>query len=104
MQVSMLYFAGCPNWRNARQRLCEALDQVGRADTEVILVPVETDAQAATLGFAGSPTFTVDGDDLFEPAAPAGGLTCRMYATSAGLVGVPALTDLVAALREKVRP
>jgi hypothetical protein len=27
-----------------------------------------------------------------------------VYATSAGLVGVPAVADLVAALREKVRP
>jgi hypothetical protein len=104
MQVSVLYFADCPNWRDAGQRLREALDQVGRADTEVIFVPVETDAQAATVGFAGSPTFNVDGDDLFGPAAPAGGLTCRVYATSAGLVGVPAVADLVAALREKVRP
>lgn len=103
MQVSVLYFADCPNWRDAGQRLRQALDQIGRPDVEISFVPVETEDEAAGLGFAGSPTFTVDGDDLFGSAAAAAGLTCRVYATTGGLAGVPEVADLVAALTEKAR-
>jgi hypothetical protein len=101
MQVSVLYFADCPNWRDAGQRLCQALDLIGRPDANIRFVAVETEADAAAVGFAGSPTFTLDGVDLFGPA-PAGGLTCRVYATPGGLAGVPEVADLVAALTAKV--
>lgn len=103
MQVSVLYFADCPNWRDAGQRLRQALDRIGRADVEVGFVAVETEADAASVGFAGSPTFTLDGVDLFAPAPAAVGLTCRMYATPGGLSGVPEVADLVAALTGKAR-
>jgi hypothetical protein len=102
MQVSVLYFAECPNWRGAGQRLRQALDQIGRPDAQVAFVAVETEAQAAAVGFAGSPTFTLDGVDLFGPATTNGALTCRVYATPGGLAGMPEVADLVAALTEKV--
>ena len=102
MQATLWYFAGCPNWRTAGQRLRQALDEVGRADVPITFVPVETDAEAVALGFAGSPTFTVDGSDLFDAATPAGALACRIYSTPAGLAGVPEVSDMVAALTKKV--
>jgi len=89
VQVTVWYLAGCPNWRAAGQRLRQALDQVGRADVPIMFAPVETDGEAAAVGFAGSPTVTVDGADLFDTAASTGTLACRIYPTSAGLVGVP---------------
>jgi hypothetical protein len=46
-------------------------DLIGRPDTEISFVRVETDAEAADAGFAGSPTFIVDGIDLFGPASAA---------------------------------
>jgi len=103
VQVTVWYFAGCPSWRAAGLRLRQALDEIGRADVPITFAPVETDAEAVALGFAGSPTFTVDGADLFDIAAPAGALTCRIYSTPAGLAGVPEVSDLVAALTKKVR-
>jgi hypothetical protein len=102
VQVTVWYFADCPNWRVAGRRLRQALDELGRAHVPVSFAPVATDAEAAELGFAGSPTFTVDGVDLFDTAAPAGMLACRIYPTPAGLAGVPEVSDLVAALTEKV--
>ena len=102
MQVTLWYFADCPNWQAAGQRLRQALDEVGRADVPITFAPVASDAEAATLGFAGSPTFTVDDADLFDTAAPPGTLTCRIYPTSAGLAGLPEVSDLVAALTKKV--
>jgi len=101
VQVTVWYFAGCPNWRVAGQRLRQALDEVGRADASIAFAPVETDADAVALGFAGSPTFTVNGVDLFETAAPTGTLACRIYFTAAGIAGLPEVSDLVAALTEK---
>ena len=68
------------------------------------LMRVETDSEAAAVDFAGSPTFTVTGVDLFDSAAPAGNLACRVYHTPAGLTGVPDVPDLVAALARKVTP
>jgi hypothetical protein len=81
------HFAGCPNWRAAGQRLRQALDEVGHADVPITFTRVET--EAAGQGFAGSPTFTVDGADLFDTAAPTGMLACRIYSTPAAIAGLP---------------
>lgn len=102
MQVTVWYFADCPNWPAAGQRLRQALDEVGHGDVAIRFSPVASDAEAAALGFGGSPTFTVDGTDLFDTAAPTGTLACRLYPTPAGLAGVPEVSDLVAALTKKV--
>jgi hypothetical protein len=101
VQVTVWYFADCPNWRVAEQRLRQALDLIGRSDADVQLVPVTTQTEAAEVGFAGSPTFTVDGVDLFDPPPAVGALTCRVYRTTSGFAGVPDVDDLVAALTKK---
>ncbi|WP_173080091.1 thioredoxin family protein [Phytohabitans rumicis] len=103
MQVLVLYFASCPNWPEAGRRVRHALDQVGHPETAVTFVPVETDAEAAALGLRGSPTITVDGEDLFPAVLPPAGLSCRIYPTTSGPAGVPDLPDLIAALRERAR-
>jgi hypothetical protein len=102
VHVTLWYFADCPYWRQAEQRLRQAVDEVGRTDATISLVCVETEAEAAAVGFAGSPTFTVDGVDLFDSPAGPGTLTCRVYQTPTGLAGVPEVATLVAALTEKV--
>ena len=102
VQVTVWYFADCPNWHVAEQRLRQALDLIGRGDVDVQLVPVTAQTHAAEVGFAGSPTFTVEGVDLFEPAPSVGALTYRVYRTPSGLAGGPDIDDLVAALPEKV--
>lgn len=104
MDVRLWYFADCPNWSLAERRLRQALDSIGRGDVVPRLVRVETETEAAAVGFAGSPTFTVAGVDLFDSAAPAGTLACRVYRTPSGLSGVPEVTDLITALTKKVAP
>ena len=76
--------------------LRQALDSTGLKDTLVQTVVVTTNAEAQALGFGGSPTFMVDGRDLFE-GDPAG-LACRVYPSSGGLRGTPDMSALVAAL------
>jgi hypothetical protein len=101
MQVSVLYFADCPNWADAGQRMRMALDTIGRDDVEVHFRAVESAEEAAAVGFGGSPSFLVDGVDPFGSPASAGALTCRVYPTENGLSGVPTLAGLVARLEER---
>jgi hypothetical protein len=102
VQVSVLYFAGCPNWEETGRRLRRALDLLGQAGTSVGFVQVETEAEAAEVGFRGSPTITVDGEDLFPGGGAPSAVSCRVYSGSGGLAGVPEASDLVAALAERI--
>jgi hypothetical protein len=101
MRVSVLYFAGCPNWQETGRRVRAALDQAGHPGTAVTFIPVESTAAAGAVGLRGSPTITVDGEDLFPGWLPPVGLSCRLYPTTNGPAGVSDLIDLVAALRER---
>jgi hypothetical protein len=105
MQVSVVYVADCPNWERAGIHLRQALNAVGSGDVEIRFVAVETQAQADETGMHGSPTILVDGQDLFTDAPAHTGLSCRLYSTTQGLVGAPAVADLMEALkrREAVR-
>lgn len=98
MEVSLLYFDGCPNWQQTDARLREALALAGVAAT-VTHVEVSTPLDAERLSFRGSPTVLVDGVDPFaEPGDPVG-LSCRVFRTPDGLRGAPTVEQLVAVLR-----
>jgi hypothetical protein len=89
VRVELLYFDGCPAYREAEKTLRGALAQ---EDTkiEVELMAVNTDEEAQRLRFPGSPTIRVDGEDLFlVPERAEYALGCRMYATPEGLKGSP---------------
>jgi hypothetical protein len=97
VRVELLVIGACPNEAPAAALLREALDIAGLRDVPVETVLVATDADAARLSFAGSPSFRVDGRDLFdgEPS----GLACRVYPGPDGQRGVPDLTALLHALQ-----
>lgn len=98
MEVTLLYFDGCPTWRVADERLTRALALVGAPDTPVTRRQVTTPEAAERLAFRGSPTVLIDGRDPFAaPDAPVG-LACRMYVTPQGLAGAPTVEQLAAAL------
>ena len=99
MDVSLLYFDGCPSWREADARLREALAVVGRGDTEVTYRRVGTVEEAEAAQFRGSPTVLVDGRDPFPDPGTRVGLSCRLYRTEAGLGGSPTVEQLVEVLR-----
>lgn len=46
------------------------------------------------LGFSGSPTILVDGQDPFADQDAPIGLACRLYATEEGLQGAPTIAQL----------
>lgn len=99
MNVSLLYFDGCPNWTVADDRLREALTRVGQGHAAVEYRQVTTAEEAEVAQFRGSPTVLVDGHDPFlNPDSPVG-LSCRVYRTPDGLAGSPTVEQLVEALR-----
>lgn len=98
MKVELLWFAGCPNWRETGGRLREALALAG-IRAQVLLVEVTTPEDAERLRFRGSPTVLVDGRDPFADESDPVGLSCRVFRTPVGLRGAPTVEQLVDVLR-----
>ena len=98
MEVALLYFDGCPNWRQTGQRLREALAAAGR-DVTPVYISVTSPEDAERLSFRGSPTVLVDGVDPFADASAPVGLSCRVFHTPDGLRGAPTVEQLVAVLQ-----
>ena len=89
MRVELLYFDGCPSYPIAEERVRRVLRERG-LNAHIEMVRVETDEEAARLGFQGSPTIRVDGRDLFPTGERVeGALGCRIHATPEGLAGAP---------------
>lgn len=97
MELTIRYFDGCPNWQTARERLDEALRDLG-APRDIGLELVTTEDEATRLSFRGSPTILVDGRDLFDPGDAPVGLSCRVYVTPEGFAGTPTAAQLREAL------
>jgi hypothetical protein len=79
MNITFLYFEGCPSHDAALERLRQIMAEEG-TQAEIEIIKVETDEQAQRLHFVGSPTILIDGQDIDPPppeAYPA--LTCRAY-------------------------
>ena len=98
MKITLLHVADCPNLDLARCRLAEAVARTGTAATVTERL-VTAAAEAATLGFAGSPTILFDGDDPFAGPDVSLSLACRLYPTRDGMQGAPTVDELVRALQ-----
>jgi hypothetical protein len=89
-RIEVLYFDGCPNHEPVIERIRELID-AERHPAVIELVHVDSDAEAHTRRFLGSPTVRIDGADI-EPGADQRtdyGLNCRLYRTPAGLARMP---------------
>jgi hypothetical protein len=65
MKIELLYFDGCPSWQTGLENLRSALQAIG-LDLPVKLVQVLDGDDAARKKFLGSPSFRVNGVDLWE--------------------------------------
>ena len=92
MDITLLYFEDCPNWKAAHERL--TLLATERPDITVTHQLVETTEHADRVGFLGSPSIQVDGVDAFAEPGSRVGLTCRRYPTPDGYEGAPTLEQL----------
>lgn len=96
MRIGLQVIPDCPNTSGARELLREACAAVGLdAAPEETVVAGPGDAER--LGFAGSPSFTANGRDLF-PSSGRAGYTCRVYPGANGPAGLPTKDELVDAL------
>lgn len=101
MKVEILYLSGCPNHVPAVDRVRVVLQQEG-TPADMVEVEVKDAATAQRVGFLGSPTIRVDGQDV-EPAARAArdfGMICRTYNDSGQRTGVPPPEWIRAAMLE----
>jgi hypothetical protein len=94
VELTLLYFDGCPHWRAAEDNVRLALAEVGKADVDVRREVVDTIEKAERVGFLGSPTILVNGNDPFATPGAAPGLSCRMYRTDTGMAGSPTVAQL----------
>jgi hypothetical protein len=98
MDVTLLYFDGCPNWTLARDRLREVLPRAGLDERFLTYRMVETPEDADAIGFRASPTILIDGRDPFVGESAPVGFACRFYETPAGPAGAPSIDQLLAVL------
>ncbi|NMM16191.1 MAG: thioredoxin family protein [Cellulomonas sp.] len=94
MDISLLYFDGCPNWKTTAERLTVIAAE--RPEITVIRHLVETVEEAERVAFHGSPSILIDGVDPFAGAGV--GLACRIYQTPQGPAGSPTLEQLRSAV------
>ena len=79
MRIELLYFDGCPNWRQTLEDITAVLNEY-QVPAKVELVKVTSHQEAQRLAFLGSPTVRVDGIDIELDVPDSGyGLECRVY-------------------------
>lgn len=99
MRIEILYFDGCPHWEVAERRLKTALQRTGRGDVTLHRVRVTSPEHADQLGFVGSPTVRIDGQDPFATGAEEVGFACRVYSEAGhGLSGSPSVEQFMEVL------
>jgi len=98
MKIDLLYIDDCPSWKSGLKNLKAAL-KAGGLKADICLVKVKNDADAARLKFQGSPSFRVNGVELWPEKRSAYNLSCRIYATPQGLKGFPTEEMLLEKLR-----
>ena len=104
-RVEVLYFDGCPTWKQAVELvrgivIDEGLDE----SVEVHPLRVESDVEAQRLRFLGSPTIRVDGRDIdiSTEGALGFGLQCRLYRDGERFSGLPPVAWVRTALGLKI--
>jgi hypothetical protein len=93
MLIEILYFDGCPSWRDGMNNLKAALEAEG-LEAELRLVKVEKDKDAQRLKFLGSPSYRVNSVELWPEERQQYNLSCRMYHTPEGMKGTPTVDML----------
>lgn len=101
MKIELLYFSGCPSWKDALKNLESAL-HLENIPAVIEIIKIRDDQQAAQLKFLGSPSFRVNGRDLWYEDRDLYSLSCRIYSTPAGAKGFPTVDMLRSRLRNAV--
>lgn len=95
MEFEVLHIDDCANWEEAGLRLRAALRSSGQDEAIIRFRLIRTPEDATGTAFAGSPTIAIDGVDLFPSDGGTTDLACRIYATPAGLAGLPTVDQIL---------
>ncbi|MGN7150738.1 thioredoxin family protein [Arthrobacter sp. SAFR-179] len=98
MRIELLHIEDCPNTAKALERVEAALAALGQEDVPVHMRGIRSPEDAVGTGFAGSPTITADGADIFPDGSPSNDLACRIYPTPSGYAGAPTVDQVMKAL------
>jgi hypothetical protein len=104
MKIELLWFEGCPNHEAAEALLRTTMTEMG-LDAAIHRIEVPDEATGIVVGFPGSPTIRIDGEDIEPGFQACDDCTprCRVYATNEGLRGVPEAAWLRAALEKAAK-
>lgn len=93
MEINLFYFDGCPSWKKALTHL-QIASMKEKLDTQINLIEVRSEKEAADVKFLGSPSFQINGQDLWPEDRQSYEMNCRVYATNEGLKGWPTIEML----------
>jgi len=100
--VEILFFAGCPSYRKARENALRAIAAAG-GEAKLKMTLVRHKRDATLLEFHGSPTVRLDGRDIDPEGlaqAPPVGLVSRPYRYKGALSSAPPESMIREALRK----
>lgn len=90
MRIELLYMDDCPSWEKGLQNLRTAL-QLEAIHADVDLVKIRDDREATRYKFLGSPSFRLDGRELWLEDRETHSLSCRIYLSPQGAKGWPSV-------------
>ena len=100
-KVEFLYFKSCPGHKQALVNLRTVL-QESKINADLVLINVTSEAQAARVGFQGSPSIRVNGKDL-DGRNEGHSYGCRIYQIDGKITATPSKEFIQEKLRELVR-
>jgi hypothetical protein len=100
MKIEVLYLANCPTHPDAMKLVSDVLSARGMV-AEIREILVADEEMARELGFRGSPTIRIDGQDIVREfdGTEVTALCCRLYPNSSRR-GVPPSDAIDRAIRE----
>ena len=99
MRVELLYTPDYPGYMTARQNLVEVLTE-DAFETPIQMIAVSSPGDAEFLGFPGSPTIRMDGQDIYPEGAHGIGTGLRRYPPDGG--GPPSTVPSKSLIRSAV--
>lgn len=100
MQMSFLYFEGCPNSDSTLKLLKEVLSEKNIKD-DVDTIKIESEEYAYRYKFLGSPSIYINGEDIEKERRndePLYG--CKVYKIIDGYSGIPSREMILYAINE----
>jgi hypothetical protein len=101
--IDLVYFDGCPSWQTALVNIRQAVE-AENIPYQLRLIEVTTPEQAQDECFLGSPSFRLNGVDMWPETRKHYNLSCRVYLTSEGMSGSPTVEMLRGKIRELLKP